>query len=226
MTMSVSEAVATRFSCRAYRDEPVSEETVKTLIADATRAPSGGNLQPWHIIALSGAARDEAAQVATQTVMANPAGEADEYPTYPAGLWDPYRTRRFEIGEAMYETIGIPREDKPARLMHLTKNFQFFGAPVGLLFAIDRRMGHGQWAHLGMVMQTAALLATERGLATCMLESWGMVRKTMHAHLALPKELVIYAGMALGVPDEAAAINSFRSARAPLKEVADFRGFD
>ena len=52
--MNVSEALQTRISCRAFLADPVSESTVRSILTGAAHAPSGGNLQPWHIYALSG----------------------------------------------------------------------------------------------------------------------------------------------------------------------------
>ncbi|MCY1351981.1 Chloronitrobenzene nitroreductase [compost metagenome] len=108
----------------------------------------------------------------------------------------------------------------------MARNYQFFGAPVGLFFVIDRSMGHGQWAHLGMFMQSLALVAEEQGLATCMQEAWGMLRGSLHAHFALPDHELVYCGMALGYADRSAAVNTLRSERAPVEEFAVFKGFD
>src|SRR5690606_1560320 len=184
-------------------------------------APSGGNLQPWKVIAVAGAERDKV----TALARANLPGVDDDRPIYPANLWEPYRSRRFKVGEDMYALLGIPREDKAARLMHVAQNFDFFGAPVGLFFVIDKGMGHGQWAHLGMFMQSVALAATERGLGTCMQEAWARLRSPLHAHFALPPNEMIYCAMALGYADMSRPVNSLRSDRASLDEIASFRGF-
>lgn len=86
-------------------------------------------------------------------------------------------------------------------------------------------MGHGQWAHMGMFMQSFALAAEEQGLATCMQEAWAMVRDTLHAHFQLPAEEMVYCGIALGYADPEAAVNGLRTARAPVEAFAEFRGF-
>ena len=223
--MNVSEALEKRTSVRAFLDTPVDRETVGKLLEKAGRAPSGGNVQPWKVIAVAGEERDAAVKAGAAAVMANPEGEDEEFPIYPSPMPEPYRTRRFKVGEDMYELLGIPRDDKPARLRHLARNTEFFGAPVGLFFIIDRIMGRAQWAHLGMFMQSLALAATEAGLATCMQEYWARVRKTMHGHLGLKEHEVLYCGMALGHPDPDAAVNGLRADRAPVSEFADFRGF-
>lgn len=223
--MDVEEALRTRISIRAFLDEPVPQAAVADILETAKFSPSGGNLQPWKVIVVAGAEKDAVVKLGLETVQANPMGEADEHPIYPPKLGEPYRTRRFEIGEALYETLGVARDDKPGRLMWLANNYRFFGAPVGLFFVIDRSMGHGQWAHLGMFMQSVALTASSRGYGTCMQEAWGMARKSLHAHFGLPETEVLYCGMALGRPDPDAPVNTLRSTRAPLDEFCVFKGF-
>ena len=120
---------------------------------------------------------------------------------------------------------GLPLQSVRGHVQRMARNFEFFGAPVGIFFVIDRRMGRGQWAHLGMFMQTLALAALDRGLATCMQEFWGSLRETLHRHFALPETDLIYCGMALGYADPDTPVNQLRSARAPVDEFAILRGF-
>ena len=219
--MNVAEALKARISIRAFKPDLVPEALLREILDLAAHAPSGGNLQPWKLIAVAGAERDAVVALAK----ANLPGAEDNRPVYPANLWEPYRARRFKVGEDMYALLGIPREDKLARLMQLARNFEFFGAPVGLFFVIDTRMGHGQWAHLGMFMQSLALAAVERGLASCMQEAWARLRAPLHAHFGLDANEMIYCGMALGYADASAPVNTLRSERAGLEEIATFRGF-
>lgn len=224
--MNIAEALRTRISVRAFLETPVSEAEVRDILDRARYAPSGGNLQPWKVIAVAGAEKDACIALSQKVLAENPGGEADEYPIYPKGLVEPYRSRRFKVGEDMYKILGIKREDKAARFARMAQNFTFFGAPVGLFFVIDRQMGRGQWAHMGMFMQSIALAATEAGLGTCMQEAWAMLRKSLHAHFELPENEAIYCGMALGHPDTDDPINDFRSDRAEVDEIATFKGFE
>lgn len=223
--MDVETAVRRRRSIRAFRPDPVPLDEVRAILDIARHAPSGGNMQPWKIIVVTGAARDAVIDLGRRVVMANPAGEAGERPIYPAQVTEPYRSRRFKVGEDMYALLGVPREDKMARLGHMARNYGFFDAPVGLFFVIDRAMGHGQWAHMGMLMQTIALVAEARGLGTCMQEAWAMARDSLGAHFGLPDNEMIYCGMALGHPDPDATVNQLRADRAELDEIARFEGF-
>jgi nitroreductase len=219
--MNVTEAVARRVSIRAFRPDPVPGALVREILEAAHRAPSGGNLQPWRVHAIAG----EPLEALKAKVAANLAGEEPEYDVYPPNLWDPFRTRRFECGEDLYATLGIPREDKAGRLQQLFKNTQFFGAPVGVFFSLDRNLGRPQWADVGMYMQTVMLLAVERGLATCAQEFWARYPRTVAEHIALPDDHMLFSGMALGWPDETAPINSLRTRRDPFDVWCSMEGF-
>jgi nitroreductase len=223
--MDVRDAVASRFSCRAFLPTPVPLATVREILTRAARAPSGGNLQPWRVHALAGAVLEDLKARIRPYAPSNPRGEGAEYQVYPSPLKEPYNGRRFEVGADLYRAIGIPREDRPARYRQYARNFEFFGAPVGLLFTIDRSMGPPQWSDLGMHIQTVMLLARAYGLDTCGIEAWTHWHKTVSAFLALPAEEMVFCGMALGHGDPAAPINGWRSTREALDGFAVFAGF-
>jgi nitroreductase len=219
--VKVSEACQTRISVRAFKSDPVSGDLVREILELAHRgAASGGNLQPWRVFALTG----EPLAALKSEVAARPP-EPVEYDVYPPELWDPYRSRRYQCGEDLYETIGIPRDDKPARLRQVRRNAEFFGAPVGLFFCIDRKLGAPQWADVGMYMQTVMLLAVERGLDTCAQEFWANYSQTVARTLALPQEHMVFSGMALGYRDGEHPINALRTRREPFEAFAQMRGF-
>ncbi|HUN26608.1 MAG TPA: nitroreductase [Steroidobacteraceae bacterium] len=223
--MNVTEAVDSRMSCRAFLDTPIPEATVREVLDVARRAPSGGNLQPWIVHALTGQPLQALIERVRAKALDQPLGEGTEYNIYPPNLKEPYRSRRFKCGEDLYALIGIPREERERRLRQYAKNFEFFGAPVGLFFVIDRGMGQDQWADLGMFMQSIMLLAREHGLHTCPQESWAGWHKTIGEFLGLPPELMLFCGMALGFRDESAPINRLRTDRASIEEFASFHGF-
>jgi nitroreductase len=224
--MHVRDAVASRYSCRAFLPDPVPLATVRDIVDHAARAPSGGNLQPWRVHALAGAALEDLKARIRPHAPANPRGEGAEYRVYPDPLKEPYSTRRYDVGAQLYAAIGIPREDKPGRYRQFARNFEMFGAPVGLFFSIDRTMGPPQWSDLGMFLQTLMLLARGEGLHTCAIEAWTSWHKTVTAFLALPPELMLFCGMALGHADEAAPINRWRTNRVSVDGFATFAGFD
>lgn len=208
-------------SVRAFRPDPVPAEVVRGLLEDAARAPSGGNVQPWNVRAVTGAPLADLLRIVREE---GPDPEPG-YRIYPDNLWEPHRTRRFQIGELMYGAMGIPREDKAARLAHLARNAELFGAPVGVFVFIDRRMGPPQWSDLGMYVQTLMLLATERGLDTCAQEYWAIYSKKVERFFNMPEELMLFCGVALGHRDETAAVNTLQSPRAPFEEWGALVGF-
>ncbi len=220
--LSVSEAVAQRLSVRAFTDTPVDNALITDVLTRATRAPSGGNLQPWRLYVLNGEAMARFRALMETRLAENPMGETPEYNVYPPNLKEPYRSRRFGIGEAMYEKLGIPREDKLARLQWLQSNDRFFGAPAAAFCFTDRIMGPPQWSDLGMLLQTAMLLFQEAGLGTCPQEAWSRWPKTVADFVGAPPELMLFCGLAIGHPDRSAPVNTLVSARAPIDEVLSF----
>lgn len=221
--MNVSAALATRKSIRAFKPDPVSRATIEEILLAAARAPSGGNLQPWKVHVLIGAAKDELVRRTKARIAVNPRGGTPEYHIYPPELTEPYATRRFTVGEQMYATMGIPREDRPRRLQQFVRNWEFFGAPVGLIFSIDRQMQQGQWSDLGGFLQSIMLLAREYGLHTCAQEAWAPFHDIIRDYLKVPQEEIIFCGMAVGYGDETALVNALVSERAPLAEWCVFR---
>ena len=222
--MKVSEAINSRITTRAFLDKPVSGDVLRTILETAKRAPSGGNLQPWHVWVLGGEPMARFKALIKEKLPASPRGEGTEYHIYPPELKEPYKARRFKCGEDMYATMGIPREDKFGRLSNFARNFEFFGAPAAFFFAIDRQMQQGQWADLGMFMQSIMLLAREHGLHTCPQEAWAIWYKTLGEFLPIPPELMLFCGMGIGTMDETHPINRLRTDRAELSEFATFVG--
>lgn len=218
--MDVSQAVARRMSVRAFLPDPVAGEIVRGLLEAAHAAPSGGNLQPWRVYALAGEPLAALKALVAATPMEEP-----EYAVYPEALWEPFRTRRYQCGEDLYASIGVGRDDRPGRFRQLARNLDFFGAPVGLFFCLDRGLGPPQWADVGMYMQTLMLLAVERGLDTCAQEFWARYPRLVGGFLGIPDDHMLFSGMALGYRDEDAPINRWRTRRDPFEAWGDMRGF-
>ena len=216
--MKVSEAVIKRSSIRSFLDTPVSNVLLKELLQKSSRSASGGNLQPWKIFVINESTMDDF--LLFQDQWNKP--ETPAYEIYPPNLKEPYRTSRFQLGEQMYELLGIPREDKQARLEQVMKNFKFFGAPCAFFCFVDRQMGPPQWSDLGMFLQTFMLLAQEVGLDTCAQEAWSMKHDSVSEFVKAEKSDILFCGMAIGYRDDSAAINSLKSERRPLKEWATF----
>ena len=216
--MNVSDAISSRSSIRDFLTSPVSNALINELLTKASRSPSGGNLQPWKIFIINKESMDDFLEFqANWTQPEDPA-----YDIYPPKLKEPYRTYRYDLGEQMYSLLGISREDKDARIKQVLKNFNFFGAPVGIFCFIDKSMGPPQWSDLGMFLQTFMLLAKEAGLDTCAQEAWSMKQDSIKSFLNADDNLLLFCGMALGYANPDGIINKLRSSRSPIDQWATF----
>lgn len=222
--MNIQEAVASRRSVRNFLATPVLAPVIRRVLEQALRAPSGGNFQPWHLHIVGGERLDALKALMRERLQETPRGEGSEYDIYPRELAPPYRDRRHAVGEQMYERLGVPREDRFARLRWFARNYEFFGAPLALFCSVDRRMGPPQWSDLGMLLQTVMLLLRAEGLDSCAQECWAAFPKTVGEFLALPPERMLFTGMAIGHADPGHVLDGFRAERAPLDEVAEFIG--
>lgn len=216
--MDVVDAVNTRSSIRQFLDTPIGDDELRELLTHASRAASGGNVQPWRVYVVNG----ESMRRLREYLPSQPPIEAPEYEIYPKGLTEPYRTNRFTVGEQMYALLGIPRDDKTARLTQFARNGDFFGAPAALFCFVDRQMGPPQWSDLGMFLQTFMLLAVERGLATCAQEYWSVRHGAISSFVGAPDDEMLFCGMAIGHADPEAPVNALRSERMPLAQWATF----
>jgi nitroreductase len=216
--MKVTDAVHARRSVRSFRPDPVDDATIAALLESASRAPSGGNLQPWRVYVVNG---DSMARF-REHLVTQPPMETPEYPIYPEDLAEPYRTNRFEVGEEMYALLGLDRDDKVGRLTQLARNGDFFGAPAGFFCFVDRAMGSPQWSDLGMFLQTFMLLAVEAGLGTCPQEYWAVRHGAVRAFVNAPDHEMLFCGMAIGHVDHEAPVNQLNTRRMPLERWATF----
>ena len=225
--MDVFEAVDSRISCRWFLDQPIDPKIVRELIAKAARAASGGNLQPWHVHAVTGAPLAELKRrVAAHIAGHDPRHDDAEYPIYPNPIWEPYKSRREEHGVQLYGALDIARDDAAGRLEQYKRNFQLFNAPVALFITIERKLGPGQWADLGGYIHTLMYLARGYGLDTCPQESWARMYKIVGELLAIPSDRMLFCAVAIGWGDRNHPANSFRSPRAGLDDFCTFVGFE
>ena len=223
--MKVSEAMASRKSIRAFKSDPIELDTLKWLLDKAARAPSGGNLQPWRVYAATGGVRDDLIAAVSKR-MAGEGQDHPQYDIYPRELKPEYHERRRKVAYDMYAKLGIARDDKQGRARHMLENFKFFGAPVGLFFALDKQMGPPQWSDVGMFMQSFMLLARERSLHSCAQEIWSLFPQTVAEIMGIPDHEILFSGMSLGYADEEQAVNDLQTVREQVDDFAVFKGFE
>ncbi|MEZ5817384.1 MAG: nitroreductase [Hyphomicrobiaceae bacterium] len=219
-TMTAVEAVAGRRSVRCFLPTPISDSAVRDILAVASRAPSGTNSQPWFVHTVTGAARD---RVSKAVIAAAKAGDRkEEYAYTPNRWWEPYVSRRRKVGFDLYALYGIERNDMDGRMRAGLRNFEFFGAPVGLFFTMERALLYGSWLDLGMFMQNVMTIARTRGLETCPQQAWCDFSHILHRELGIDERHVIVSGMSLGYEDKSAKENTLVTERVPVDAFTTF----
>jgi nitroreductase len=219
--MTVEEAITGRRSIRAYLDKPVPRATLEKILRIAGRAPSGSNIQPWFVHVLEGTAKDRLAAELQRLHDARDPGSR-EYDYYPRSWRDPYLTRRRACGFGLYKTLGIGRDDRERMHAQHGLNFSFFGAPLGLIFSIDRDMEKGSWLDYGMFLQSVMVAARGEGLETCPQAAFAYQAPTVQKIVGIPPERMLVCGIALGYADASAIVNSFVTDREPLETFVTF----
>jgi nitroreductase len=223
-SMSVTDAMDTRMSIRAFTQQPVARSVIGEMLHCASRAPSGTNTQPWKVYVLQGQSRDvlvDKVCAAHDALRADPALAAEyreEYDYYPEKWISPYIERRRENGWGLYGLLGITKGDKDKMHLQHQRNYRFFDAPVGLMFTLDRVMGRGSLVDYGMFLQNIMLAARGHGLHTCPQAAWNGFAKIILPHIGAGPDEMLVCGMALGFADETQVVNTYRTPRIPAEE--------
>ncbi|HWT09526.1 MAG TPA: nitroreductase [Roseomonas sp.] len=220
----VAAAIAGRRSIRAFLPTPVAQGDVERLLDLAARAPSGTNMQPWRGYALTGEPLRALSAALVAEHMAGRHGES-EYRYYPEAFFEPYLSRRRKVGWDLYGLLGIARGENAKMQAQHARNFTFFGAPVGIIFTIDRRLEIGSWLDYGMFLGNLTVAARGMGLDTCPQAAFAPHHRTIRAHLPIPDEEVVVCGMALGHADPDAPENTLVTERAPARDFCRFLGW-
>ena len=223
--MQATEAVTTRRSIRAFTDQPVEREKLERVLQTAQLAASGGNTQPWSAVLVTG---DELARITAaikEKAKAAPMGEGAEYAIYPEGLEGRHEDQRRAVGKAMFDAVGLAREDGAGRIAQMMKNWDSFGAPVQLFTYTKKYMGPPQWSDMGMWLQTIMILLREEGLDSCAQEIWAMYGTYMRELLNIDDEHIFFCGMAIGYRDADDPINNFDRPRSPVSDVVRWEGW-
>ncbi|MBB4846172.1 nitroreductase [Paucibacter oligotrophus] len=221
---AVDAAIETRHSMRAFLPRAVPRETLEELLRVASRAPSGTNTQPWQVHVLTGAAKQRLSDriLAAYLDPEQNAAHKEEYAYYPQQWVSPYIDRRRKVGWDLYGLLDIAKTDKARMQQQHGRNYQFFDAPVGLIFTIDRLMQQGSWLDYGMFLQSVMVAARARGLHTCPQAAFTQFHRLIAEELRLAPEQMVVCGMALGYADPGAVENSLLTERAPVAEFARF----
>ena len=221
---SVAEALATRRSIRAFLPNEVPRELIDRVLDMAARSPSGNNAQPWKVYVLTGQSRQAFCRALTRAYDdPDQSRYQGEYAYYPKQWVSPFLDRRRKVGWDLYSLLGIERGDKAAMHAQHRRNYEFFGAPVGMIFTVNRVMSQGSWLDYGMFLQSIMLAARACGLHTCPQAAFVPYHQVIADQLQLPPDEMLVCGMAMGWADPDAVENTLVSEREPLGVFVQYR---
>jgi nitroreductase len=224
--LSADAALRSRRSIRAFLDTPVPQATVEELLSLASRSPSGSNIQPWKVHVVAGSIR----KAMTRTILDaldrdGPERYQREWNYYPTQWREPFLARRRKIGWDLYGLLGIEKGDFERTERQRRRNYEFFGAPVGMIFTLDEDLQIGSWLDLGIFIGSLTIAARGRGLDTCAQAAFADFHTLIRPLLGLSDREIVVCGLALGYEDQMAVENRLVTQRAPLAEFATFTGF-
>lgn len=225
--LPANEAIATRRAIRGFLPAPVPRLQVEQLLALASRAPSGSNIQPWNVHVLAGDAKARLTAAILEALPDDPAQRPKaDWEYYPVKWREPYIGRRRKIGWGLYGLMGIGKGDTEKAEAFRRRNYDFFGAPVGMIFTLDADLEIGSWLDCGIFLGELMIAARGAGLDTCPQQSFADVHAVVHRELGIPDSQKVICGMALGHADDGAVQNRLVTEREPVERFASFAGFE
>lgn len=223
---AVDEAIRSRKSVRAFLPTPVERSTVEELLALASRSASGSNIQPWRVRVVAGDLKTSLSRSILDAIARDGFEPYQrEWNYYPVNWREPFLGRRRKIGWDMYNLLGVAKGDFEGTHQARLRNYEFFGAPVGMIFTLDEHLEIGSWLDLGIYLGALMIAARGRGLDTCPQAAFADFHKIIRPLLAIPEREIVVCGMALGHIDPDAPVNMLVTERAPLADFATFEGF-
>lgn len=215
--MDILTAIKNRHSTRAFLPKAIPQQIIEQILEAARFAPSGVNMQPWHVAIVQGKVKEQINEKMLVMRQQDEPTNAD-YQYYPSQWFSPYTERRKACGMALYNALGITLRDKDARMQAWNNNYSFFGAPVGLLILIDHRLATGSWMDIGMFMQNIMLAAQQFELSTCAQAALAEYPDVIRSILNLESHWNVVAGIALGYEDTQQAVNQYRLEREAVNQ--------
>lgn len=218
-------AMTTRRSVRAFlKDKPVAQQTIEHILNVAARAPSGTNVQPWHVAVVTGEMRQRVSAAVHEKRGEGGAPEMG-YNYYPQQWFEPYLGRRRKLGWDMYGLLDIKKGEREKTFKQHGRNFDFFDAPVGLFFHMDDRLETGSFLDMGLFIQSVMIAARAQGLDTCPQAAWVDYASVVKDVVGIPDNHLVICGLCLGYEDTSEVVNELYSEREPASSFTTWHGF-
>ncbi len=213
---------ATRHSCRGFRPDPVPRDVIRQIVGTARRAPSWCNAQPWQVSITCGAETDRFRAALMDQAMRDPQGAPDlPWPDRYVGV---YQDRRRACGLALYQAVGVTKGDGAATARQMMENFNLFGAPHVAILSSPRDLGPYGALDCGGFVTAFTLAATAAGVATIAQAALALHAPFLHDYFDIPEDRQILCGISFGYADPDHPANSFRTTRAAVDDIIDWKG--
>lgn len=214
--------VRTRRSVRGFLDKQVPSSVMRQIFETARWAPSGTNVQPWHVCVASGEVTEKL-RAGFMSRATNKEPIKTDHP--PDGrIDDIWRERKRGCARALYNAMGIEWEDKAGRARAAYRNSEFFDAPHVVFLSMHEDFGTQSAADVGMFAQTLMLAMTAHGVASCAQGSLRNYPDFVRSTFGLDPKIKILFGISFGYEDTSVPANNARTERAPLDEIVQFMG--
>lgn len=210
------EAITTRHSTRLFLPKPIPDHDLREALQLATRSPSEYNSQMWRMYVATGEALERLKAGLKAAAREGPSAIEKE-------LIPSLKACRSATGKLIYgEGWGIPREDMDARREAAMRNFDFFGAPMGIILCMPKALPGVEALSIGMYLQTLVLALANYGVASCVQIAIAEYPDVVRTALGIPVDLEILVGVSIGYEDTKARVNKLKAGRLPYEETTIF----
>lgn len=219
---TLTQTLRDRYSCRAFRPDPVPDATITQIIEAARHVPSWCNAQPWQVEVTKGVATDRFRTTLTEAAMAGtpPAPDLD----WPKKYSGAYGERRRTCGFQLYDAVGIDKSDRAGRAAQMLRNYALFDAPHVAIIHSPAELGSYGAMDTGGFVTAFALAATALGVATIPQAAIAAYAPLVRETLNIAEDRLILCAISFGYADPDAPANQFRTERATASDILRWHG--
>ncbi len=212
----LDETIRSRRSVRGFLpDRLVPRKLLIEALELAQRAPSNCNVQPWRVFIASGPRCQRLREALCQAVLSGQPGRPDD--DEADRFEGDYRRLQVECAVALYQEMGIQRDDHAGRARALLRNFELFDAPHVAIVCMHRSFGRVVALDVGMYVQTFMLALWARGIGSCAQGSLRQYPDVLRRELGIPDDLRVLCGVSFGYENPDVPANRCRQGREPIE---------
>ena len=217
---TLTEILKARFSCRAFKADPVPRDVIEQIVATARHVPSWNNVQPWHITVTTGKETERFREGLLKAVETDTPGWDIEGPKKYEGI---YAERRRACGWQLYDAVGVTKGDRVASGKQMMRNFELFDAPHVAIITSPVNLGPYGVLDIGAFTTAFMLAAKAMGLDTIAQAAVASYAGFVRRHFDIPEDQHVICAISFGYGDPDHVANSYRTPRADVGDILDWR---